>query len=132
MARRILAVFAGMLAALFVVLAMEALGAAIWPLPAGIDPRDADSMREALAHIPRGALLLVLFGWALGSFAGGLAAARIARSQWTAVVVGALQLVGGVVNMATIPHPGWFWVAGPVALFAPAWLGGRLAGRPAV
>jgi hypothetical protein len=132
MLRRLGGVVAGMATALFVVVAMEALGAAIWPLPEGIDPHDAASMRAALSHIPAGALVLVLVGWALGTFAGSFVAGKIARSFVAALGVGLLQLVGGIVNMAAIPHPGWFWIAGPIALLAPAWVGGRLAVRGTV
>jgi hypothetical protein len=127
MLRRILSVLAGMVVAFFCVTLVEAVSARIYPLPAGVDVSDERSLRDAMAHIPTGAILLVLAGWALGSLAGGLTAGRIARALRPALIVGVLLLAVGLLNLRMIPHPVWVWVGGPLLLFVPAWLGGRLA-----
>jgi hypothetical protein len=124
-----LAVLLGALAASAVIMAVEFLDATIYPSPPGMDPNDPDSVKSAMAALPIGALLLVLLGWIVGTFAGAWIAARLApRSPIVhGLIVGVLLLAGGIYNMLEIPHPLWFWVLG-VAVFLPsAYLGARLA-----
>jgi hypothetical protein len=86
-----------------------------------------------MAALPRAALLLVLVGWALGTFAGAYVAGRLARRVPIAhgLVVGVLFLAAGVANMLMLPHPIWMWMAGVAAFLAGGYGGGRLAARKA-
>jgi hypothetical protein len=108
--------------------ATEFIGSKVYPLPPGVNPEDPASLRAAMVDLSTGALLLVLLGWTVGTFAGAWVTAR--RSDRSPIAhgltLGALCLVGGVVNMLTLPHPVWFWIAG-VAVFLPAaYLGAKL------
>ncbi|MFL6193506.1 MAG: hypothetical protein ACJ75H_05005 [Thermoanaerobaculia bacterium] len=127
--RSILAVLCGALVGGAVILGMELVGTRVFPPPASLAPADPESMRAAMAALPLGAFVMVLAGWALGTFAGAWVAARVAgRSPLGhGLAVGLLFLAAGVANMLSLPHPVWFWVVG-VLLFLPAgYLGGRLA-----
>lgn len=131
MMRSILAVLAGVVVAGIVIAGVEYLGHLIYPPPPGLDPSDVESMKAMMADIPLGSLLFVLLAWALGSLAGGGVAARIAARSYLlhALIVGGIMLIGGVINMAMIPHPLWFWIVGVILFLPSAYAGARLAGR---
>ena len=95
---------------------------------AGEGLKDPEAIRQVMAVAPTGALLVVLVGWALGSFAGGYTAAKISSSapMRHALIVGVLLTVAGVANDLMLPSPAWFWVG--LLLFIPAaWTGARTA-----
>jgi hypothetical protein len=41
-------------------------------------------------------------------------------------------MAAAILNMLTIPHPAWFWIAALLVVVPSAWVAGRLAGAPAV
>jgi pimeloyl-ACP methyl ester carboxylesterase len=84
-----------------------------------------EAMREVMANAPTGALLVVVIGWALGSFAGGFAAALISRRPPLArgLVLGSMLMLLGVLNNLMLPPPVWFWLLTFIA-FVPAALAG--------
>jgi hypothetical protein len=135
--RSFFAIVLGAVVAGILIAVIEAASSFVHPLPPGVDPNDRAALREAMANIPVGALVIVLLAWAVGTFAGAWLAARLARraSVLHGMIVGVLLLVAGVANLIILPL--WFWILG-VAVFLPAaYLGARLAprrdnqGRPA-
>jgi hypothetical protein len=125
------AVLLGLIVAALIIAAVEGVGHHLYPLPAGLDVNNAEALAAAIAQLPVGALMTVLIGWALGAFAGGWLAARIApvAPLRHAIVLAVLLLAAGVADMMTIPHPIWF-VAAAVLIFPLfAFLGARLT-RP--
>jgi len=132
-----MAVILGFVAASAVMMAMEFVnGHVLFPelgrQAAGMADREA--IRALLATAPTGAFLVVILGWAIGSFAGGIVAATIARRAPVrhAVVLGALLTVAGFANNLMLPPPAWFWAASLAVLLPGAWAGGRFAaGRAA-
>ncbi len=131
MLRKILAVVFGVVAAVIVIIAIEALGHAIYPPPAGLDFTNRGAMETYVAGLPVGALLSVMLAWLAATFAGGLLACFIGREKpyVFAGIVGALVLTGTVINLMSIPHPLWFSVTSVVAIiataFATGWLGSK-------
>jgi hypothetical protein len=129
--RSILAVGAGLVLANLVIFSVQILIVVIFPYPEGVGRWNADAVK---AHIeqhgfPTDVLLFVLAGYALGAFAGGFVAAWIARRALAvhAGVIAALLMAASVMNMLSIPHPIWFWIA-CLAVFLPfALIGARLA-----
>src|SRR5262249_60338675 len=81
-----------------------------------------------MATAPAGALLVVLFGWALGSLTGGFLAGRVSPKAPRAhgLVVGGLITVAAVANNLMIPPPTWFWIAGLVVCLPASYAGARL------
>ncbi len=126
--RNVGAVAAGIVLGIVIVFSVETISSKIYPLPPGIDATNKDAMRLYMPHIPRGALLLVLSGWILGTFLGAWTAARLARRALQGVVVAVVLLAGGVANMMMIPHPPWFWVASILAFLIGGYAGSRLGG----
>jgi hypothetical protein len=79
----------------------------------------------------------VALSYFTGVLAGAFVALRFARDAWTtwpALVVEALLLAFGVINLMSLPHPVWFWIVSlasfPLGAFAAIWLARRFA--PAV
>jgi hypothetical protein len=123
----VIPVWVGIVVAGLAITIVEFLGSKVYP-PLGMNPEDPASVRAAMALMPPGALLFVLLGWIVGTFAGAWVTARMVyRSPIThGLVLGAIFLAGSIVNMLLIPHPVWFWVLG-VAVFLPsAYLGAKL------
>jgi hypothetical protein len=131
MLRIILGVVAGCVVAICVIFAIELVGHQIFPLPAGTDPLNAESLKAAAAAMPLAALLLVVAGWIVGVLAGGWVANAIARRSWPAYVVGALIAVGSVANGMMIPQPLWMTIAGVLGPAIAAFAVARMVGPTA-
>jgi hypothetical protein len=134
MLRSILAVVAGFVVASAVMMAVEAVnGRFLYPelgkLAEGMTDREA--IRSLLAGAPVGAFLVVIFGWAIGSLAGGFVAAWIGRRapMRHALVLGGLLTLAGIANNLMVPPPLWFWIAGLVVLIPATYAGALLAPR---
>jgi hypothetical protein len=130
MARNILAVIAGILAAGVTVFLVEMAAHFILPAPPGVDPSNPESLRANATNLPLSSLAAVLVAWCVGSFVGGLVAALVSRQQkMLCALVAALFIIGsGVATMVMIPHPIWFWIAAILLPLPCAWIGARLVG----
>ena len=130
--RSILAVIVGFVAAGVVMLIVEMInGRVLYPEmgKAAAGMTDREEIRALMSTAPAGALLVVLFGWALGSFVGGHLAARIGRNSpmTHALVLGVLLTLAGIANNFMLPPPAWFRVATLLVFLPFAWTGARLA-----
>lgn len=129
MLRRILGLIAGIAVTAILVAVVESLGHLVYPPPEGIDLTDPESLKAYMSDAPIGALLSVLLAWAVGTMAGSGLAGVIAGEKecLLGTILGALFLIGGIVNMAMIPHPLWFWIAGVLVFPLAAFMGIREA-----
>ena len=135
MIRAILAVIAGVVSAIVVILIAEAIGALAAPSPAPPpNLTNAAAMREFLATLPWQSYAFILGAYVLGAAAGAIVAVRVsvnpdARTPW---VVGGIMLAITIANLVALPHPAWFWVAAVLAISAGTILGRQLGpvGRP--
>lgn len=127
MGRTILGMLIGVVVAIAVIMAVEAMGHRFWPPPVGLDPTDPANEAAFAAFVtslPFAAKLFVLVAWLLGTFIGSLTAAKVARHQTAAALLVALVVLSGVIGMVVkVPHPTWLSAAGlllpiPVALLA--------------
>jgi hypothetical protein len=128
--RSILAVIGGMLVAFVIIAVIEAIGIRLYPPPAGLDPTNRESLKALVASMPLAAKLCMLVAYAAGSVAGGWVAARFAprARMMHAMIVAALLFGAGLMNLMTIPHPAWFWVASSLIYWLGAWSGAQAAG----
>ena len=131
--RNVLAVVGGLFTGGIVIALVERANSRLFPLPPGTDlsSPSPDSVRAALESAPDTAFLGVLVAWALGTFAGALVASKagVGRPRTRALIVGSFLFLGAVVNMLTLPHPGWFWVVALVLFHPTALFAARVAGR---
>jgi hypothetical protein len=122
---------AGVVVAVIVVSLMDRVAGSLYPLPAGTDLTDPESVRQAMAHVPASALLVLLAGWVLATAAGSYAAARLATHNRVihGMIVTLFVLVATVGNLAAIPHPIWMWPAAVLLIPAGGWLATRVIVR---
>ena len=132
MGRSILGFLAGAAMAMVVIALVEGISSFMHPIPEGLDIGDAQAMKDFVATLPPSAFAMLVLAWSLGAMAGGWLAGWIAaRSAGLhGLAVGLLLVLGAIINMALIPHPGWMWAAGIVLPPACGYLGGLLGRRP--
>jgi hypothetical protein len=125
MGKNIAAGLAGTLVAVGLVWLIEIAGHTIYPPPPDLDFSDTDAVRLYISGLPLGAFGFVGAAWFVGTLGGTMAACYVgnAAPKIFAMVVGALMLVATAFNLAMIPHPLWFSIAGIAGIFFAAWLG---------
>jgi hypothetical protein len=131
--RSVLAVLAGIVVGSVVNYAIVMLNIRIYPLPAGVDPRDYAALREVMAEAPLAMLLLVILAHSGGTLVGASVAAKLAgRAPLVhGLIIGVWFLIGGIANAWMLRPPLWFLIV-DLALYLPAgWLGWKLVGSRA-
>tara|TARA_Y100001968_G_C19284942_1_gene681167 strand:+ start:400 stop:843 length:444 start_codon:yes stop_codon:yes gene_type:complete len=104
----------------------------IFPMPEGISFSDAfneetkQAVLDWIGSLPQTAFILVLLAHLSQAFVGGLIAGLISKNhvRVAAMVVGCVTLLGGVMNMMTVPAPVWLWIEMPLYLVCAWWAGG--------
>ena len=109
-----------------VVFAVETIGHSMYPPPDGIDLSDPQAVKSLIASLPVAALVMVLVGWLVGSFAGAWVARRVGQSDLAAWIVAAAFIAFTAVNFVMIPHPLWMMAIGVLIPLATAWLVTRM------
>jgi len=129
MIRKIAAVVLGIAVAIAIVAATEAIGHAVYPVPADLDVQDAVQFGNYLESLPFGAFLFVLAAWTLATLGGGLLACFISREKpfVYAAIVGGFMLAGTVANLIMIPHPLWFSIIAVISISIMTYLAGSIA-----
>lgn len=105
------------------------LGNAAIPPPVGVDLSTIEGFTAAIPLYEARHWMPAFFEHAVGSMAGGAAAAFLAVSHrmTLALGIGALHMVGGIAAAAMLPFPAWVVAVDLVAMYLPmAWLGGKL------
>ena len=129
--RNLLAVLAGLIAGSVVNITLVNMGPTIIPPPDGVDISSLDGLRDAMALFSPSHFLFPFLGHALGTLAGGFAAAKLAASHQLklAMTIGAFFLVGGIAMVILVGGPVWFIALDLIVAYLPmSWLGGKLAG----
>lgn len=130
MIRSALVLLGGVIAAVVVVVLMDRVVAGMYPLAAGTDPSNPESLRQAIAGLPASAFLILVVGWALAAAVGSWLAARLATHDRAihGMIVALFVLVATVANLARIPHPAWMWPTAIILIPAAGWAATRLVG----
>jgi pimeloyl-ACP methyl ester carboxylesterase len=133
MGRTILAVIAGAIVMWLTIFALEFVGQALFPPPAGLDPKDPAQLAQVIAQMPAGAMAMLVVAWVAGAFTGGFTAARLSQRHPRGVAAFvALLVMAGVAGMIYLvpDHPMWVSALGLALPIPVALLAARLA-RPA-
>jgi hypothetical protein len=127
----VLALLSGAVAGGLLITLLEYAGHIAFPLPVQVDWSDSAQVAAVLAARPAGALLAVWLAHALGTALGAWCAARFAPRAPLAhgLLIGLLFWIGGIANLAALPHPAWFWVLELPSYPVAAWIGARRAWR---
>jgi hypothetical protein len=125
MGRTLLGILLGAIVMWLTIFGLEFLGHALFPPPAGLDPRNPEHLQRIIADAPVGAMAMLVLAWTVGAFTGAWTAARIARHPRVAAVLIALVVMSGVIGMILMvpEHPKWVAALGlllplPTALIA--------------
>jgi len=124
--RSIVATAAGIVTGVVVISAVEAVANSMYPLPAGIDPKNLEALKAAILTMPNGAFLMIMLGHMLGALSAGIVSMLIAKDTFRPTLVcGGMFMAFGLINLVVLPHPTFMWaeVLGYVPL---AYLGARL------
>ncbi len=126
--RNILALLAGIVAGGVAIALIQALNARLFPPPAGLDFRDQAAAAKYMGTLPVGAFLMVLLSYLIGFTLAVFLAIRLSLSSPERQGLLATMFFGAasVMNLMSLPHPMWFWIANLVVLMVAAWLGGIL------
>ncbi len=128
-ARSFIAIVAGMVIAVTCVSAFDLIAGTFHPVPPGFDPTNWEQVRAHAANAPTPALVIVLLGWMVGSFAGGLVSSRIAerKRRGYAYIISTLILAATISNFFTVPHPAWMMLSAVTGIVLSGMLAARLA-----
>lgn len=129
--RNIVAVVVGIVVGGLVNGSIIAVSGKVIPLPQGIDPNNAESLKNGIHLLKAQHFLMPFLAHAMGTFTGALLTAIIAANYKLrlALVVGIFYLLGGVAACFMIPAPIWFMVADLVLAYIPTALAaGKLGG----
>jgi hypothetical protein len=127
--RSISAVLLGFITGFVIIVGCEYANIRMFPLPEGVNPADPASLNAALAAMPAKAMILVIVGWAIGTFGASFVAARLAPQfkSLHGMILGLIFLGGAIMNMREFHHPAWFWIVGILVFFPAAYVGSSLA-----
>lgn len=127
--RYIAAAFVGIVLAMALVAGIEAIGHAVYPLPAGLNFKDPAQVQAYFNGLGFGEFAFVLAAWIVSTFVGGVVAASIARTRpfLFAAFVGAVILAATIANMVLLPHPLWFSVLAVVGILLATYGAGWVA-----
>jgi len=109
--------------------AFQLISYLVSPKPIGMDFEDMTMVKELMSNMPLYSWLLVILGYAVGSFGGGFVIGKLAESvtKFFPVLLAIVFMVGWLVNIMNIPHP--IWIVVPVFLvFIPFSLAGHRLG----
>jgi hypothetical protein len=115
MARAVLGIVAGIVAALATVFAIDLAGHQLYPLPSDLNLDDYEAVGTYVQARPAGASAFVLIAWFLGAADGGIVAALISRRAWTVWPVAGAVAATGIVAVLMIPHPALMQIGTVVA-----------------
>lgn len=107
MGKRLLAILTGIISSGLIVYLIELLSTKLYPPPPGLDIYNKEAMAKYMAHIPSGALAMVVLAYLIGAFGGSLIATLIApaQSRRNCLVICILFLASTLYNLFSLPHP---------------------------
>jgi hypothetical protein len=127
MAKRVTSIVLGLMTGFLVVFIVDMLTGKVFNIP-NVDPKNTEAIKALMSTIPVGALIMMLAGWLLSSFLGGMVAAKIDRENWmrNSLVVGVILMIGALMNFYYLPHPVWMVIVAVAGYIPAAYAGGRL------
>jgi hypothetical protein len=128
--RNILAVIAGAFLGGLVNFGIIMLSPSVIPLPAGVDPTSVESLKTNMHLFETKHFIMPFLAHALGTLVGAFIAAKLAgtHTMRAALIVGVVFMIGGIMNVASLPAPMWFNITDIALAYIPmGWLGGTLA-----
>ena len=133
MGRKILAIIVALIVAFAVMMIVEMLNALVVSRPSSDIMNDPAKLRDFMTGLPTITYAVVLFGYALGSFAGGFIVTKMSRRESPGVtlpiIIGAILEIVAILNFFVLlpGQPMWFVASGLVIFVPLSLLGHRFA-----
>ena len=123
----VIAVIVGLAIGMAANMGFLVLNLQMFPLPDGVAWTDEEEIKAWLATLPQTAFILVFVAHLSQALFGGLVAALIAKRNMmcVALTIGVLTMIGGIINMMSIPTPAWLWIEVPLYIVV-AWLAAKI------
>lgn len=105
-----LAVILGLFVGSIVNMAIILMSSSVIPPPNGADVTTMEGLKTTMHLFEPKHFIFPFLAHAIGTFAGAATTALIAATRKTelALVIGAFFLLGGVINVGTLPSPIWY------------------------
>lgn len=127
MTRIIFGVLAGVITAFLVITVSQVVSLSMHPFPEGLDTENAEAMNAYISSLPGSAFAMVLGGYAIAAFLGGLIATLIARAKFVpALIIGGFLTLASIANAKMIAQPLWVSVVSVVVMIPAACLGAKM------
>lgn len=119
------------LVAVVVIMVVQQINLALFPLPEWVDVNNPEHLTQIMANLPLGALLMVELSYLLGSLAAGVVLAKTTKrhSLKLILVVGAVLTLAGMANLLAVPHPVWLAILTTVTYIPAVWFASRVVNR---
>ena len=119
--KNILAVIGGLILGSIVNMGIIMISSSVIPPPNGADVTTMEGLKESLHLFEPKHFLFPFLAHALGTLAGAVTAVKIATTnkKTMALIVGGFFLLGGIINVFTLPGPLWFNVVDVLFAYIP-------------
>lgn len=124
-----LAVIIGLFVGSVVNMAIILMSGSVIPPPKGADVTTMEGLKATMHLFEPRHFIFPFLAHAIGTFAGAATTAVIAATNKTqlALAIGAFFLIGGIVNVCTLPSPIWYNIIDVVFAYLPmAYLAGKI------
>jgi hypothetical protein len=110
--RNTLAVIAGLFVGSIVNMSIILMSGSVIPPPNGADVTTMEGLQKTMHLFEPKHFLFPFLAHAIGTFAGAATTAILALNHKTklGLVIGAFFLLGGIVNVCSLPSPVWFTI----------------------
>lgn len=119
--RNTLAVIIGLFVGSIVNMAILLMSGSVIPPPNGADVTTMEGLKATMHLFEPKHFIFPFLAHAIGTFAGAATTALIAATRKTelSLVIGAFFLLGGIVNVFTLPSPIWYNIIDIVFAYLP-------------
>lgn len=128
-ARNILAVIAGLVVGSAVNMGIIMISSSIIPPPEGADVTTMDGLKASMHLFEPKHFIFPFLAHALGTLVGAIIAALIAATHKMnfALAIGLFFIIGGIINVFTLPSPLWFTILDLAGAYIPmGWIAGKI------
>jgi len=130
--KNILAVILGLIIGSIVNMGIIMVSSSFIPPPDGVDVTTMEGLKSGIHLFKPKHFIFPFLAHALGTFVGAMLAYKIAKKHKMkiALLIGVFFLIGGIINIFTLPSPIWFAILDLGGAYIPmAFLGGALANK---